>query len=123
MEGKKPMASNELFDLEDIKQCRSPLTAADRENTIRNIIRKVKLGAKFFYTLKETCGILHCSYDELLTIINQYRLDVITFLSVYRIPWWDLCGYLIDEPEDDLEEALNEYLRAIARRNSGGKID
>jgi predicted DNA-binding ribbon-helix-helix protein len=117
------VASNELFSLEDIKQCRSPLTTADRENAVRNIIRKVKLNTKFFYTLKETCGILHCTYDELLTIINQYRLDVVMFLSVYRIPWWDLCGYLIDEPEDDLEEALNEYLRSIARRNSVGKID
>ena len=114
------MARGELFETEEIKWCRSPLTAAGRETAVRDIIRKVKLSTKFFYTIKETCGILHCSYDELLTLINQYRLDVVLFLSAYRVPWWDLCGYLLD-PEDDLEEALNEYLRKKARRTGGRK--
>ncbi|MDR2186366.1 MAG: hypothetical protein LBO80_11985 [Treponema sp.] len=112
------MAPNELFEIEEIKRCRFPLTPAGREKAVREIINKARLNTKFFYTLKETCGILHCSYDELLTLINRYRLDVVLFLSAYRVPWWDLCGYLLD-PEDDLEEALDEYLRTISRRKAG----
>jgi hypothetical protein len=113
------MAAEELFELNDIKQCRAELTANEREEAVHDIARNARLGIKYFYTLRETCRILRCTYDELMTILSRYRLDAVLFRSVYRIPWYDLCGYLLDSKDDDLEEALDEYLQANARRNSG----
>ncbi|MDR0878968.1 MAG: hypothetical protein LBN21_13045 [Treponema sp.] len=112
------MAAGELFELNDIKQCRTELTAEERDNALQNIIRNTRLGIKYFYTLRETCGILRCTYDELMTMLSRYRLDAVLFRSVYRVPWYGLCEYLLDSEGDDLEEALDEYLQAIARRNS-----
>jgi predicted DNA-binding ribbon-helix-helix protein len=113
------MAAGDLFELEDIKQCRTPLSPGEREEAVRNIVRRVRCGAKYFYTLKEAAAILHCTYDEILTTISDYRLDVVLFLSAYRVPWYGLCEYLLDW-DDDLEKALDEYLRSIAGRNPGG---
>jgi hypothetical protein len=112
------MAAGELFELNDIKQCRAKLTFGERDTIVQDIVRNARLGAKYFYTLREACRILRCTYDELMTILSQYRLDAVLFRSVYRVPWYDLCGYLLD-PEDNLEEALDEYLWSISRRNSG----
>jgi hypothetical protein len=109
------MAKGELFDISEIKVCRGSLTKEKREVSAREIIQRARMRIKYFYTLRETCGILHCSYDELLTLITKYRLDVIFFLSARRIPWWDLAGFMLDT-DDDLEEALHEYLQAIARK-------
>jgi hypothetical protein len=113
------MADGELFELNDIKQCKTELSTEEREKTIQDIIRNARLGIKYFYTLRETCRILRCTYDELMTILSWYRLDAVLFRSVYRVPWYDLCGYLLDSEDDDLEEALDEYLQTITRRNSG----
>jgi len=114
------MAAGELFDREDIKQCRAPLSPEDRDRAVKGLIRNAQLGLKYSYTLREACRILRCTYDELNTILCRYRLDAVLFLSAYRIFWYDLCGYLLDDENDDLEEALDEYLQAIARRNLGG---
>ena len=113
------MAAGDLFALEDIKQCRAPLSPGEREEAASGIVRRARYGAKYFYTLKEAAAILHCTYDEILTDISDYRLDVVMFLSAYRVSWYSLCEYLLDG-DDDLEEALDEYLRSIARRDSGG---
>jgi hypothetical protein len=86
---------------------------------VDGIIRLVRYGAKYFFTPREAAAALHCSYDELLSLISGYRLEVVLFLSAYRIPWYGLCEYLLDQ-DDTLEEALDEYLRSISRRNSGG---
>jgi predicted DNA-binding ribbon-helix-helix protein len=114
------MAAGDLFDLDDIKQCRAPLSPEERKAAAMGIIRLVRYGAKFFYTLREAAAVLHCTYDEILTLISDYRLDAILFLSAYRIPWYGLCEYLLDW-DDDLKEALDEYLRSIARRDLVGK--
>jgi predicted DNA-binding ribbon-helix-helix protein len=113
------MAAGDLFELEDVKQCRAPLSSEDRREAAKGVVRLVRYGAKYFYTLREAAAILHCTYDEILTIVSDYRLDVVLFLSAYRVPWYGLCEYLLDW-DDDLEEALDEYLRSIARRNLGG---
>jgi hypothetical protein len=113
------MAAGELFELNEVKQCRTPLTRGEREETVRDIIKLARHGAKYFYTLRQAAAALHCTYDEILTIVSTYRLDAVLFLSAYRILWSDLCGYLLDW-DDDLEEALDEYLRSIARRDIGG---
>jgi hypothetical protein len=112
------MAKGELFEISEIKQCRKPLSQAEREAAVWEIIKKTRLGIKYFYSLREAGGILHHTYDELLTLIAEYRLDVVLFLSVRKIPWWDLAAFILDE-DDDMEEALNEYLQAIARRHTG----
>jgi hypothetical protein len=113
------MAAGDLFELDDIKQCRPPLSPEERGKAAGDIVRLVRYGAKYFWTLREAAAVLHCTYDEILTIISDYRLDVVLFLSAYRIPWYSLCEYLLDW-DDNLEEALDEYLRSIARRNLGG---
>jgi hypothetical protein len=111
------MARGELFDIEDLKQCRKPLSQTEKGTAVREIIHKTKLGIKYFYSLREAGGILRRTYDEILTLIAEYRLDVVLFSSVYKIPWWDLAAFILDE-DDDMEEAMNEYLQAIARRNT-----
>jgi predicted DNA-binding ribbon-helix-helix protein len=113
------MAAGDLFAPGDIKQCRAPLSPAGREEAARGVARRARYGAKYFYTLREAASVLHCTYDEILSVIADYRLDVVLFLSAYRVPWYGLCEYLLDW-DDDLEEALYEYLRSIARRNPGG---
>ena len=110
------MGKGELFDISDIQQCRRPLCRKEQDTAVREIVQNANMGIKYFYTLRQTCRILHCSYDELMTIIAMYRLDVVLFRSAYRIPWWDLAGYILDT-DDDLEDALDEYLRKIARRD------
>ncbi|MDR0709466.1 MAG: hypothetical protein LBF77_05315 [Spirochaetaceae bacterium] len=111
------MAKGELFDTDELKQCRKPLSPVEREAAVREIVQKTRLGIKYFYSLREAGGILHRTYDEVLTLIAEYRLDVVLFLAVHKVPWWDLAAFILDE-DDNLEEALNEYLQAIARRNT-----
>jgi hypothetical protein len=114
------MAAGELFSGAELRQARTALSAEQREAAVRNIIRRTRLGVKYFYTLQEACAILHCSYDELYTVLHRFRLDAVLFLTAYRIPWYEICAYLLDN-DDDLEEALDEYLQAIARRNTRGR--
>ncbi|MEL3903750.1 MAG: hypothetical protein P1P63_01335 [Treponemataceae bacterium] len=108
------MAKAELF--ENLKRYRCSLNEKERDCAVKELVRKAKLKAQYFYTLKETCAILHCSKDELQTILHQYRLDAVLFLSVYRIPWYDLAGFILDDHEDTLLEDWNEYLRTLTRR-------
>jgi hypothetical protein len=95
------------------------LSPEARDKAIGDIVRLVRYGIKFFYTPREAAAVLHRSYDETLSIVSDYRLEAVLFLSTYRIPWYGLCEYLLDQ-DDTLEEALDEYLRSIARRNPGG---
>jgi hypothetical protein len=113
------MAAGDLFDPDAIKQCRPPLSPEGCGEAAEGIVRLVRHGAKYFYTLREVAAILHCSYDETLSLVSDYRLEAVLFLSAYRIPWYGLCEYLLDW-DDTLEEALDEYLRSISRRNLGG---
>lgn len=104
------MQQPELF--ENLRQYRTPLTKSERDNAVAEIIRKMRLKVKYFYSTKEVCAILHCSRDELQTILNYYRLDAILFLSVYRISWYDLIGYILcdlDEKHETPEEILDAY--------------
>ena len=103
------MPKGELF--EDLRPCRPPLTPQERKMTVQRIVTMAQTACKYFYTLKETCAILHCSYDELQTILHQFRLDAVLFLDAYRIPWFDLAGFIIDDPNDTLEKDYNDYVR------------
>lgn len=107
------MAKQELF--ENLKTYRCSLQKEERDNAVKLLVKKAKLKAQYFYSLKETCAILHCSKAELQTIIHQYRLDVVLFSGVYRVPWYDLSGFILDDPEDTLQEDLNEYIRILIR--------
>lgn len=107
------MPSNELFD--DLRQFREPLTERQRLAAIDELAMHAKLGIRYFYTLREACAILHCSYDEMNTLIHLYRLDVVTFRDAYRVPWWALAEYLID-PEDEIEEEIDELIRSRYRQ-------
>jgi hypothetical protein len=113
------MGTGELFGREELRQAKAALTPARREAAIRDVIKSARLGAKYFYTLREACAILRVSYDELDTILYRYRLDAVLFLTAYRIPWYEICSYLLDD-EDDLEEALDEYIKANTRRDTRG---
>jgi hypothetical protein len=67
------MATGDLFELDAIKQCRKPLSPKDREKAAGDIARLARYGAKHFYTLKEAAAILRYTYDEILTVISEYR--------------------------------------------------
>ncbi|EMB19920.1 hypothetical protein [Treponema denticola] len=109
------MAKGELF--ENLREYRTALSQQERETAVKGLIQNARIAGKYFYSLKETCAILHCSRDELQTILHQFRLDAVLFLGVYRIPWYDLAGFILDDHDDTLQEDLNEYLQEIIRRN------
>jgi len=113
------MARGELFDSSDIRQCRQPLCLQDKDTLVKEIIQNAKRGVKYFYSIREACGILRCTYDEMMTTLAAYRLDAILFRAVYRIPWWELAGYILDDC-NDLEGALDEYLQKNLRRSPRG---
>ncbi|MEL3908036.1 MAG: helix-turn-helix domain-containing protein [Treponemataceae bacterium] len=104
------MIQPELFD--NLRQYRLPLTKQSRDNAIKTLVKKAKAVHKYFYSTKEACAILHCSRDELHTILKFYQLDAILFLSVYRIPWYELVGYIdydLDEKPETPEEILHSF--------------
>ena len=103
------MPKGELF--EDLRPYRPPLTQTEREKAVRDIVFMAQTACKYFYTLKEAGAILHYSYDEIQTVIRQYRLDAVLFLDAYRIPWFDLAGFIIDDPKDTLKKDLYEFFR------------
>lgn len=107
------MPTNELFD--DLRPYREPLTERQRLAAIDELSRRAQLGIQYTYTLREACAILHCSYDEMNTLIHLYRLDVVTLRDAYRVPWWALAEYLID-PEDQIEEEIYELIRSRHKR-------
>lgn len=102
----------ELFSAADYRR---PLTDFERETLIDSIYRRAKLGAKYMYSVRETSGMFHISFDEMQTLLTFYRIDCIKIREVVRIPWWSLCEYLID-PADDVDEAVEKYLSALPHK-------
>jgi len=107
------MATGELFD--DLRELRTPLSDEQRKAAIDDVVMRARFGVRYFYTLREACAILHASYDEMNTLMHLYKLDVVALRDAYRVPWWSIAEYLIDQ-DDDLEGAIDEYLRSRHRR-------
>ncbi len=45
----------ELFD--DLRPYRCPLTALQRDSSVRFLIKNARIGQKYFYSLKESCAL------------------------------------------------------------------
>ena len=105
------MRRGELFDLPEL---RTPLSPVQKEAALCRIVDAARLGAKYTYTIKEACGILALSRDEMDHLIHFFRLDALALGVIYRIPWYSLAEYLLDT-DDDLNEALDEYIRSRHR--------
>lgn len=105
------MRSGELFDLPEL---RIPLSSTQRDEALHRIIDLAYRGAKYAYTVKETCGILKISRDEMDHLIHYYKLDALSLGVIYRIPWYALSEYLLDA-DDSLEAAFDEYIRSRYR--------
>ena len=104
---------NELFSVSELRQ---PLTPEEKNALIRRIIRNARLGIQYMYEVREAAGMMHISYDEIQTLLNFYRLDCVVIRdTIIRIPWWSFAEYLID-PADDMETALQEYLKSLPHR-------
>jgi hypothetical protein len=67
---------------------------------------------KVFYVPDECAGLLHLTYDEIFAKLKWLKIDCIRILSIMRVPWWSLAGYLID-PGDDIDAAVYEYLDSL----------
>lgn len=108
------MTQGWLFSKDELSQ--PPLTPEEKESVIRRVIDNANLGAKYMYHVREACGLLHVTYDEMQTLLNYYKLDCVVIRgTVIRIPWWSLAEYLID-PAEDVDTAMNEYLKALPHR-------
>jgi excisionase family DNA binding protein len=105
------MRRGELFDLTEL---RIPLTPDQKNSALRRIIYAARCSARYTYTIKEACGILNISRDEIDHLIRFYRLDALALGVIYRIPWYSLAEYLLDT-DDDLEEVFDEYIRSRYR--------
>lgn len=104
---------NELFSVSELRQ---PLTPEEKTALIRRIIRNAHLGIQYMYEVREAAGMMHISYDEIQTLLNFYRLDCVVIRdTIIRIPWWSFAEYLID-PAEDMETALQEYLKSLPHR-------
>ena len=108
------MASRELFD--NLKQYRCPLSAELRDASVRFLIKNARLAQKYFYSLKEACAFLHCSIDELQTLLHFYEVDAILFRDAYRVPWYSLAGFLLTEEQDTVREDVYAYIRTMPRK-------
>jgi hypothetical protein len=108
------MARMELFD--NLKQYRCPLSAAQRDAAVRFLIKNARIAQKYFYSLKESCAFLHCSVDELQTLLHFYKIDAILFRDAYRVPWYSLAGFLLTEEQDTLREDVYAYIRTMPRK-------
>lgn len=104
---------NQLFKTCENTQC--PLTKTQRNTLAAEITEKAKLKAQYFYTIKETCAILKISYSAILRRINLYKLDVVMFRNVMRIPWYDLTAFILTDAEDTLEQDYYEYFNKKAK--------
>lgn len=103
----------ELFSISDLRQLLSP---EEKDALIDRIIRFARLGRQYMYDVREAAGLMHISYDEIQTLLNFYKLDCIVIKdTIVRIPWWSLAEYLID-PADDMETALQDYLKALPHK-------
>jgi len=105
------MRRGELFDLSEL---RIPLTSAQKDTTLRRIVDAARLGAQYAYTIKEACGILGISRDSMDFLIHTYRIDAVSFGTIYRITWYSLAEYIL-EPGDDVDEVFYEYIRSQSR--------
>ena len=105
------MRRGELFDLTEL---RIPLTPDQKNSALRRIIYAARCGAQYTYTIKEACGILNISRDEIGHLIHYYRLDALALGVVYRIPWYSLAEYLLDT-DNDIDEVFDEYIRSRYR--------
>ena len=101
------MRRGELFELPEL---RIPLSQNQKEAELCRIVDAARLGVKFTYTIKEACGILRLSRDEMDYLIHFYRLDALALGVIYRIPWYSLAEYLLDT-DDDISEAFDEYIQ------------
>jgi len=103
-----------LFQKEELVQ--KPLSPEQKLDLINRLIHNAKIGYRYMYKVKEVCGMLHITYDEMQTLLNYYRLDCIVIRdTIIRIPWWSLAEYLID-PAEDVETAMYDYLRSLPHR-------
>jgi len=105
------MRRGELFDLSEL---RTPLTSAQKDTTLRRIVDAARLGAQYTYTIKEACGILGISRDSMDYLIHTYRIDAVSFGTIYRITWYSLAEYIL-EPGDDVDEVFYEYIQSQSR--------
>jgi len=105
------MRRGELFDLPEL---RIPLSSTRKEAALRRIVSAARLGMKYTYTIKEAAGALSLSRDEIDHLIHSYRLDALAIGIIYRIPWYSIAEYILD-PGDDIDEALDEFIRSRYR--------
>ena len=106
------MRRGELFDLQEL---RIPLTPDQKNIILRRIVDAARLGVRYTYTIKEACGILAVSRDTMDRLIHFYYIDAIVLETIYRIPWYALAEYILDQDNDDLTEALDEYIQSRYR--------
>lgn len=104
-----------MTELFDVRALRCPLDAVQRDSLLRSVVLAAKFGQKWFYTLKETAGLLHWSYDQVFDAVHFFRIDAARFLGIIRVPWWSLAEYLLD-PADDVDAAVGEYLDTLPHR-------
>ena len=105
------MRRGELFDLPEL---RTPLSLQQKEGALRRIVRLAHCGEKYAYTVKEACGILSISRDEINHLIHSFRLDAVSIGAIYRISWYALSEYLLDTA-NDIDEVYDEYIRSRYR--------
>ncbi len=101
----------EQLQLFNDKDYRISLSEKQRDTSVINIVRRVKLGDKFFYSIKECSAILHCQTWVVRYLIRSYRIDAVAFGSSYRVPWYDLAAYILTDHEDTLQEDYDEYFK------------
>lgn len=104
-----------MTELFNIRELREPLTREQCALVLSSIVSRARLGGKYFYTLKESAGLLHWSYDQIFDAVHFYRLDAVRLLGLVRVPWWSLAEYLLD-PAEEVDAALAAYLDALPRR-------
>jgi len=105
------MRRGELFDLPEL---RVPLSPAQKDAALHRIASAARFGIKYTYTIKEAAGILALSRDSIDHLIHSYRMDALAMGVIYRIPWYSLAEYILD-PGDDIDEALDEFIRSRYR--------
>ena len=109
----------ELFSISELRQ---PLSPRAKDALIDRIIRFARLGRQYMYEVREAAGLMHISYDEIQTLLNFYKLDCTVIRdTIVRIPWWSLAEYLID-PAEDMETALQDYLKSLPHREPEEKL-
>lgn len=106
------MRRGELFDLTEL---RTPLSPDQKNAALHRIVEAARLRVRYTYTIKEACGILAVSRDVMDRLIRFYCIDAIVLETIYRIPWYALAEYILDQDDDDLTEALDEYIQSRHR--------